>query len=119
MCGGDDWRTTEDGDNLALARREHGRWSGWRESRHGERVRRLSRRPQQGRRAAPTPFRDRDRAPIAIPMDGLDELLGLPSIPNGLPHRPDRAAKRGITDELVGPDLGTQLVFGYDTITMF
>jgi hypothetical protein len=52
-------------------------------------------------------------------MDCLDELLGLPSIPDGLPHRPYRTAKCGITDELVGPDLFTQFMLGHDTITMF
>jgi len=52
-------------------------------------------------------------------MDRLDEVLGLSSIPDGLPHRPHRATERGITDELIGPDLFTQLVLGHDTIAMF
>jgi hypothetical protein len=63
--------------------------------------------------------RDWGQAAIAIPVDRPDELLGLPIIPDGLPHCPHRTAKCGITDELVGPDLFTQFVLGHDTITMF
>jgi hypothetical protein len=51
-------------------------------------------------------------------MDRLDELPSLPRIPDGLPHRPHGAAQGGLTDELVGPDLCTELVFGDHTIMM-
>jgi hypothetical protein len=51
-------------------------------------------------------------------MDRLDELPSLSSIPDGLPHRPYSTAKGGVADELVGPDLCTQLVFGDHTIMM-
>src|SRR2546422_10252690 len=131
VWGGDDWRTTEDCDHLALAWRGHGMWNGRRHNLQSGWACRLRLRHQQGRREDSTPFRrggwrrtrlhaDRDRgqAAIAIPMDRLDELLSLPSIADGLPHRPHRTAKCGITDELVGPDLFTQLVLGHDTIIM-
>jgi hypothetical protein len=52
-------------------------------------------------------------------MDRPDELMGPPSIPDGLPHRPHGTAESGITDALVGPDLFTELVLGHNTITMF
>src|SRR5437660_105801 len=103
-------------------------WNGRRDSLQGGGAYRLSLRHQYGRREDCTPFHRRDRrradrdwnhAAIAIPMDRLDELLSLPSIPDGLPHRSHRTAKCGITDELVGPDLFTQLVLGHDTIIIF
>jgi hypothetical protein len=132
VCGWNDWRTTEDGDHLALAWRAHRLRNGRRESLHDEWACRLSLRHQQGRREDAAPFRRRDwrrtrlhvdrdwdHATIAIPMDRLDEVLGLPSIPDGLPHRPHRTAQCGFTDELVGPDLFTQLMFSHDTISMF
>jgi hypothetical protein len=51
-------------------------------------------------------------------MDRPDELMGLPSIPDGLPHRPHSTAQGSLTDELVGPDLFTEFVLGHNTITM-
>src|SRR5262245_44410192 len=93
---------------------------------------RLSLRPQQGRRADSPPFRQRDRrrlrrradrdwgqATIAIPMDRPDELRGLPSIPDGPPPAPPSTAQGGSPEELVGPDLFTELVLGHNTIAMF
>jgi hypothetical protein len=52
-------------------------------------------------------------------MDRPDELRGLSSIPDGPPHGPHSTAQGGITDELVGPDLFTELVLGHNTIAMF
>jgi hypothetical protein len=51
-------------------------------------------------------------------MDRSDELLSLSRVTDGLPHRPHRTTKCGVTDELVGPDLRTQLVFGDYTLMM-
>jgi hypothetical protein len=52
-------------------------------------------------------------------VDSLDKLLRLSRIPDRLPHRPDGTAERGITDELIGPDLCTQLLLGHDMVPMF
>jgi hypothetical protein len=57
----------------------------------------------------------------AIPtaIDRLDEPLALPAIANGLAYRPHRAFQGGLTDELIGPHLRTQFVFGDHPLTMF
>jgi hypothetical protein len=132
VYGRDDWRTAEDGNDLALAWREYGMWHGRRESLPSEWTCRLGLRPHQGRREDTTAVRrrdcrrvrrraDRDRgqATIAIPVDRPDELRSLPRIPDGLSHCPHRTAQGRFTDELVGPDLFTELVLGHNTITVF
>jgi hypothetical protein len=132
VCGRNDWRTTEDCHDLALAGGEYGIGNGRWESLHSGWAYRLSLRLQQERRAdSPVCHRrgrrrvrrradgDWSQATIAIPMDRPDELMGLPSIPDGLPHRPHGTTQSGLTDELVRPDLFTELVLGHKTITMF
>jgi hypothetical protein len=85
------------------------RWRGWRfERRCHALVRRSGRRPC---------LHWHDEA-IPRPIDGLDEPLAAPTIPNRLAHGLDRTLERRIADELLRPDLLTQLLLGDDPVGM-
>jgi hypothetical protein len=47
---------------------------------------------------------------IAIASPGLDELLHVPTVPDGLARPFDAALQRRLTDELTGPHLRTQFL---------
>jgi hypothetical protein len=51
-------------------------------------------------------------------MDGSDELLGTPVVPNGLAHGFDRPLERCITDKVVWPDLLSQLLLRDQAVAM-
>jgi hypothetical protein len=55
---------------------------------------------------------------IALAIDRLQEPLGPPAVPNGLAHGFDRTLQRRLADELLGPELLAQLLFGDDPVTL-
>jgi hypothetical protein len=55
---------------------------------------------------------------IAIAPPRLDELLRLPTVPDGLARPFDAALQRRLTDELAGPHLGAQLLPGDHVVAM-
>lgn len=56
---------------------------------------------------------------IAIAPAARDESLPPPAVANGPARQCNAAFERRITDELAGPHLRTQLVFGNHAVTMF
>src|SRR5438132_12988130 len=53
---------------------------------------------------------------IALAIDRLDELLSAPAVPNRLAHGFDCTLQRRNADELLRPDLLTQLLLGNDPV---
>src|SRR5207237_9107077 len=62
--------------------------------------------------------RHRRQEAIALAIDGLDEPLAATAIPNRLAHGFDRTLECGLADELLWPDLLTQLLLGDDPVRM-
>jgi hypothetical protein len=93
---------------ILLSRIEH-RWRSWRFER------RRSALVFRGRRK---PFLHRHQEAIPSPIDGLDELWAAPAVPNGLAYSFHRTVEHRVADELLRPDLRTQLLLGDDPVGM-
>jgi hypothetical protein len=84
-------------------------WRGWGWER---------RRHALGFRGWRRPFLHRHDEAIPSPVNGLDELLSAPAVPNGLAYGFHRTLECRIADELLWPDLLTQLLLGHNPIAM-